>query len=70
MSEVIGRLYKNAASGRYVVDTTGRVFTCGECCDVRVDSAWVPTRVEHDGKDYCFVNTDVPMQGAEVRYSV
>ena len=66
---VVGRLYKDAYSGRYTVDTTGRVLTCGECCDVRIDSAWVPTCVEHDGKDYYFTAAeDVPMQGAEVRY--
>lgn len=56
------------------VNDTGRIqcgrheFTSGDCVDVLINGKWIPTRIEHNGRNYYSIDR-LPLVDHPVRYS-
>lgn len=56
------------------INDTGRIqcgryeFTSGDCVDVLINGKWIPTRIEHNGRNYYSVDR-LPLVDHSVRYS-
>ena len=55
-------------SSRYVLD--GRDLHCGDCFQVRLDQAWVDTRIELSGRDgwYLYGLPGLLLDGLQARH--
>jgi hypothetical protein len=62
-----GRLYHNE-SKRYEIEGTDYYFTSGSSIEVLYEGEWIPSSVEHSGKDYYLTRLkSVSMEGLTAR---